>query len=241
VITTDRTFNNPLSETAVNESLAMLELDASSVVVDIGCGRGEMLARCVERFGCRAVAADPREHEIERARERTASFADRVELHAGPIQDLTFAEPVDAAMCVGASHAYAMGADAFPATLAAFKRMVKHDGVMLLGEGYWRVPPDPEYLQRAGIDGAINRSWDITIAEIEQAGFVILKHWVSSKDDWDRFEGAFWSASQAHVAANPDDAEVQAQAAHWRNWRECYLKWGRDTMGFALFVLKRSP
>lgn len=240
MIFTSRLFNNPLSEASVDEALGMLALGEESVVVDIGCGRGEMLARCVERFGCRAIGADTRPHEIERARERTAGFAARVELFDGPIQDVVFSEPVDAAICVGASHAFAEGAAALPATLQAFKRMVKHDGVMLLGEGYWRQPPDPEYLEKAGISEDIDREFDDTILVIEQAGFSVLKQWISSKDDWDAFEGAFWKAAEDQLAARPDDTDAREAAHHWRNWRACYEKWGRDTMGFALFVLKRA-
>ena len=33
-----------------------------------------------------------------------------------------------------------------------------------------------------------------------------------------------------------DDPTAIADASHWRAWRNAYLSWGRDTLGFGLYL-----
>ena len=46
-------WNSPTSEASMAQHLEVLDLQASSTALDIGCGCGEFSIRLVERFGVR--------------------------------------------------------------------------------------------------------------------------------------------------------------------------------------------
>jgi hypothetical protein len=38
--------------------------------------------------------------------------------------------------------------------------------------------------------------------------------------------------------ANPDDPALAARLMRGHQWREAYLRWGRSTMGFGLYLFR---
>ena len=62
---------------------------------------------------------------------------------------------------------------------------------------------------------------------------------VSNGDDFDRYEALQWRATEAWVRANPDDPDRNTVLERNRQARDAYLRWGRDTLGWALYLFKR--
>ncbi|MCB9897598.1 MAG: class I SAM-dependent methyltransferase [Planctomycetes bacterium] len=238
-----RTLNDPLDEHVLERLLGLVEADAQGCVLDVGCGRGAMLERILARLPCRAIGVDPRDDELRRARERLLRFGTRVTLHAARWDELAprpAAGSLDAAVCVGASHAFADGRDALPAACAALGALLRPGGLLLLGEGFWRRTPDPEYLAATGMHADELRAHAENVAVGEAAGLVPLAAVTSSEQAFDLFESAFWTEAETALARAPDDPAARARAEHVRRWRDAYLRWGRVTMGFALYVF-RAP
>jgi SAM-dependent methyltransferase len=66
----DHDYCNPLSAAKIEKMLDLLTLDASSRVLDLGCGRAELALRIIERFGSTVVAIDHSSYMLDAARER---------------------------------------------------------------------------------------------------------------------------------------------------------------------------
>ena len=56
---------------------------------------------------------------------------------------------------------------------------------------------------------------------------------------WDHFEDTLQANHERYAAAHPEDDALQARVASKRQWLEAQRKWGRDTMGFALYLFRR--
>jgi hypothetical protein len=40
--------------------------------------------------------------------------------------------------------------------------------------------------------------------------------------------------------AHPDDPDRDAMLKRIRNWRDAYLRWGRSTLGFGLYLFQKA-
>ena len=107
-----------------------------------------------------------------------------------------------------------------------------------MGEGYWRKDPDREYLEAAGLVRQELQSHGENIALGEELGLELIDASESSSREWDHFEGLFWAAAEIALERLPGDPKVVERADHWRRWKAAYLKWGRDTMGFGLYLFE---
>lgn len=221
------TFNSPLSAARVDALIEVLALPADALALDVGCGAGEMLARVVERWGAHGVGVDSHAGYIEAARARAPKIDWREEaVHAATVPDAA----LDLVICVGATHAFEMGAGATAAALVQCYRWLKPGGLLVLGDGLWTAIPDPAYLEFLGETPGVYRDHAGNVALGVEHGYVPLHAVVSTLAEWDAFE---WGHIRRGEAAG---AERRAQV---RRWRDAYLKWGRGVMGFGVYLLRK--
>ncbi len=221
------------------ECLGLLDLQPGARVLDVGCGKAEMLIRLIERFSVRGVGIDPNEEFLREARTRLAERAPTSDLtlYASLAADVPLADNAfDAGLCIGSTHAFG----GYAATLQALGRVVRSGGQILIGEGYWRREPDPGYL--AALDTTRDEFTDHAgnVAAGVAAGLIPLYSCVSSEDDWDHYEGLYCRAVERFVAAHPDDVDADAMRTRIRWWRDVYQRWGRDTLGFGLYLFMKA-
>jgi hypothetical protein len=62
---------------------------------------------------------------------------------------------------------------------------------------------------------------------------------VSSGDEWDLYETLQWRAAARFAAENPDDADLPEVLTRVEKSRHEYLRWGRETLGWALYLFAR--
>ncbi|HYF64786.1 MAG TPA: class I SAM-dependent methyltransferase [Herpetosiphonaceae bacterium] len=232
----DHRFANPLGEAKVDHMLSLLDLEAGAPVLDVGCGNAELLIRLIKRFDAIGVGVDPNGAMLDRARERAAALviSGRLVLHERTIDGFVPEQPLAAALCVGSTHAYG----GYEETLAALARIVRPGGLIMVGEGYWKREPDPAYLELLGAAPDELTSHAANVGRARALGLMPLYSAVSSDDDWDHYEGLYSRAMQRYAAAHPDDPDSPEFAAHSSRWYDGYLRWGRDTLGFGLYLFQ---
>jgi len=235
----DHLYLNPFGAEKMEQVIGVLGLAPPARVFEAGCGKGELLVRLVERYRCSAVGLDVNPVFLEAAREKARGRVPGADLEFLQCEARTFtAEPesFDLAIVVGASHAYGD----YAGTLAALEALVPVGGRVLLGEGYWKRPPAAEYLQVLGASEGELASREGTVARAVAMGFVPLYSTVSSDEEWDAYEGLYHRTVLDYVAAHPEDPDAEAMGERIRSWREAYLKWGRETLGFSLDLFEKA-
>src|SRR4051794_29495276 len=231
----DRPFHNPLDPARIDEAIDRLELGPSHRVLDAGCGPGELLVRIAERTGAGGLGIDRSPHAIREARRRAAARAPdaRLEFRAGDAGQAegTFA----AACCLGSSHALGGLAPAVERLAAS----VAPSGAVLLGDGFWQRPPDPAFLEALGATEDELPDYEGLL----QAGAVrgLQPVWVatSTQLDWEDYEWTLIANGDAYVRAHPGADEIRGWIDRARE--RLLAPGGRDTIGFALIVLRRDP
>jgi precorrin-6B methylase 2 len=226
----DHELQNPTSPEKIRLLGESLRLSPASEVLDVAAGRCGPATILAREFGCRITAIERAPEFVAAARERvaTAGLAHRIEIVE---QDAAQADlgrgRYDVAMCLGASFVW----DGLAGTLAALAQAARDGGAVVVGEPYWRRWPLPE-----GIDHQGYVTLGETVRRFEAADLAPEGLIASSEDDWDRYETLHWRALEEWLETNRDDPDGPRIRELHERYRDEYLSWGRDLLGWAIFV-----
>lgn len=235
---------SPLSDASVSELLVALNCQAQDRIVDFGCGKGELLIRLLERFPAgefqgQATGVEQVKALVEAAREQAKArlHGDRWSFVHGRIEEqferaLVSEDSLDLAICMGGGSAFG----SFEACLRALKSLAKPGGLVLVDNGYWKQSPAPEYLELLGCEASIYQDHGHNRELGREQGLIPIYSRTSSQSEWDHFEGLYCQGIERYVAKAPEDPDAEAFLRRIRRWREAYFKWGRDTLGYGLYL-----
>jgi cyclopropane fatty-acyl-phospholipid synthase-like methyltransferase len=233
-------FQSPLDENRVQALVERLPLAPGDRVVDLGCGTAELLIRLVERHAVRAVGIDLSPYFLAEGRAQAArripdghlelreEDAARADLERG-----AFA----LAVCVGAGAIFGDTGE----TLRALAALVPRGGLVLLGEGYWRRAPSPAYLAALGAEPDELTSLQGTAAAGVAQGLELVELLESTEADWERYERRWAENGRRWATDHPDHPDREELLAWIENGRRRFERLGgRETLGFALFLLRKG-
>ncbi|HEX9795104.1 MAG TPA: methyltransferase domain-containing protein [Planctomycetota bacterium] len=231
-------FWNPLQETVLDEWVEALELGPDPRVLDVGCGRGELLLRVLARWGGGGVGvdADAAALELARAAAPARGLAARVRWRAEAFSlESLGAGDFDLALCVGSTHA----CGDLRAALLALSACVRPGGLLLVADGCWRQEPAPEYLAflgcEAGAFGTHAANRDLALL----CDLDVLASHQTPVEAFRRYEDAYAANLRAWLHAHPHDPEAAAFAARMDRWSAAVARWGLETLGFGMYLLRR--
>ena len=235
----DHLICNPTSLERLDSLIDLLRLPADSRVLDIACGRGVFICRVLARYDATGVGIDLTPPFIAQARDqvRAAGLDEALELIE--VDGAAYeGEPhsFDAVFCLGASWIW----QGHAGTLSALAGWTKPGGLVLVGEPFWLQEPPPEYLEAAEVqrDDFATHAGNVEIGV--NLGLTPLYATAGDVDDWDRYEGLQWQAAERWAADHPDDADRETVTERQHRARDAYLRWGRDTLGWGLYLF-RAP
>ncbi len=226
---------NPLSADTMDRAVEALALPPGSRVLDLGCGKAELLARIVERYGARGVGVERSPYLLAAARERVAAVsAGTAEIVEGDARTYTAAEPFDLVLCVGPGWEHA----GFAALLDDLEPHVAPGGLLLVADGYWRTEPSAEYLTLLGARRDEMTTHDLNTMAGVDLGMQPLWSGSAGQQDWDRYEFGYFATVDRWAAAHADDPDREAFVEEARRIRDRYLRGGRDCLGFGIYLFR---
>jgi len=81
-------YNNPINTSCIDNLLDELWLNEDSLVLDVGCGNGELIKKVLDKFNCQAVVIEIDELEMAKAKENLDSYLDQVTFHTAAFKDV---------------------------------------------------------------------------------------------------------------------------------------------------------
>jgi SAM-dependent methyltransferase len=206
-------------------------------VLDLACGKGELLCRWAEWFGAGGIGVDLSPVFLAAAVARAAELgvADRVTFLQGDAGTYE-AEPgaFDIAACIGATWI----GGGLPGTIELLRPAIPPRGLILVGEPYWIDPPPDEALEGYGFAPDDYVSLEGTLDRVESAGLELVEMVLADGDSWDRYEAAKWRTIADWLDANPADPDHDAMRELLEHDRRAYLRWGRRYLGWGVFVTR---
>jgi len=236
-------FCSPLDWPVLAELIGRAGLQPGNCVLDVGCGKAELLLRLIRSSGVSGVGVDTNAVFLEEGRRQARSLgvelgegAGRLRLLQQSAADFQAAPHSFAlACCVGAAHALGDPGKAI-ASLAAWTRPGGH---VLLGEAFWQREPAADYLAVVGAARSDHGTHAELLALGAAQGLRLIAAQVSRQAAWDRYEQMYAAGVEDYVARQPEDPDGAAMRERIRTWRAAYLHNGRGTFGFGLCLWRR--
>src|SRR2546426_1046183 len=140
------TVMNPVNENSLEHLYDLLELKRGARVIDIGCGKGEMLIRLAEKYHVEGVRVDKSPYCIREAAKSKRKRVPRADLKFlemdGAQYDTGNGGSSDLAMCIGATWIYG----GFKEKIKGPAGEKKNAGVLFVGGAFFgrkTPPPNP--------------------------------------------------------------------------------------------------
>jgi len=228
---------NPMSTAKLDELVGLLRLNPGSAVLDIACGKGELLTRLAERYKISGIGVDISPYCVTDAEQRLRERVPGAQIQILNMDGADYSpdQLFDLAMCIGASWVY----KGHRGTLSALTTMTKPDAPILVGEPFWLKDPDDAYLVAENLTRDMFGTHYENVLVGEDEGLLPLYTMVSNQDDWDRYETLQWYAAEKYARDNPDDPDVSEILTRVARGRTNYLHWGRDTLGWAMYLFRK--
>lgn len=230
---------NPVDDHGLGELFRLLHLSHGAQVTDIGCGKGEMLIRLAEEYKINGVGVDLSPYSIRDAKKRKSKRVPRANLRFLQMNGADYkhenAEAEDLTMCIGASWIYG----GYINILKTLSRMTKPFGHIMVGEHFWRKTPPKTYLKLEQLSQKSFNTHQDNVSIGGRIGLAPIYALVSSEADWDKYEGLHWFAAREYAISHPQDPDLSDLLARDSRNRESYLRYGRDALGWAIYLFEK--
>jgi SAM-dependent methyltransferase len=231
---------NPLTDPQVDRIGELAGLAPGTRLLDLCCGKGEMLCRWAKRHGVRGTGVDLSRVFLGAARARAAELGVGSQVEFVEHDAATYraeARAFDVVACSGATwigHGLA-------GTLDILRPALRPGGLALVGEVFWNEPPTDEAVRRvAGGDAGLFATLPGTLDRIEGAGWDLDEVVFSDAEGWERYEAPKWAALRQWLEAHPDDPDAAALRAWRASLRRDYFEVGRRFLGWGVFFLRQA-
>jgi SAM-dependent methyltransferase len=229
----------PIYGVNVNRLLRRADRQPTARILDLGCGEAAWAMQALAHYpDGHADGVDISAHALERAAEAAneRGLADRLTLHERDARTYVPDGHYDLVLCVGSTHAFG----GLSETLELGGRHVIADGILLVGEGFWQVPPTPGAL--AALDVKPEDFTDLAglVAAAEQAGWTPIYAHVSDAAEWDNYEWSWIGSLTEWALDNPGHPDAPDAHTLAREHRDQWLSGYRNVLGFATLVLRRA-
>jgi SAM-dependent methyltransferase len=229
----------PIFGVSVNRLLRRADRRPAARILDLGCGEAAWAMQALAHSpDGHADGVDVSRYALERAAEAAAArgLADRLTLYERDARWYMPAGDYDLVLCVGSTHVFG----GFAGTLRQAGRHVNDDGILLIGEGFWQVPPTSQAL--AALDAAPGDFTDLAglVDAAEQAGWTPVYAHISDTAEWDNYEWSWIGSLTEWALENPGHPDASGALALARRHRDEWLLGYRNVLGFATLVLRRT-
>jgi SAM-dependent methyltransferase len=230
----DHRILNPFTDAKLMLLGEVARIGAGTRILDLACGKGEMLCRWAERFGSTGHGVDLSEVFLAAARERARELDVAVTFEHGDAGRYR-AEPgsYDVVACLGATWI----GGGLAGTIELMRPALAPGGLLLVGEPYWiEEPPEAAY-EALGCAPDDFVSLPGTLDRFEAAGMELVEMVMADPDDWDRYIASQWWTIREWLKRNPDHADAGAMREFARTARRSHVAYNRRYLGWGVFVL----
>ncbi len=230
---------NPFTHEKLATLGRAIALRPGTSILDLCCGKGEMLATWSRDHGITGTGVDISTVSLAVARERVVEYdvADRLTFVHADASTYVSEQPVDVAACIGATWI----GNGVTGTVALLERSLRPGGLLLIGEPYWRAEPESQQAVEASHASSVEEFATLPglVELFAELGYDLVEMVLADEDSWDRYRAAQWLNLRTWLDANPDDELASELRAELDRAPLEYVRFGRRLLGWGVFALKK--
>ena len=239
-------FNCPHTEELANEVIGLMELNSHSRVLDLGCGKAELLTRIVEKYECTGTGVDTNPNILSISREPTQGVMKLLEKDMAQFIEENDSE-FEAILCIGSIREGEQ--DVTIKKLSTFLAKSSEEGgslspqhstsYLLLGELVWVRPPTTAFLEHLGIKESDYCTRERLCEICLESGLEVV---FSTSQSLETYELSIldnietWAASPGN-ATDPDYDVIVGKS---RDWHKFSKEHAWNTWEFATILVRRG-
>lgn len=231
---------DPLTDAQLQLLGQVCRVGAGTRVLDLACGKGELLCRWAQQFGSGGVGVDLSEVFLAAARVRATELgvAALVDFEVGDAGAYR-AEPAafDVASCLGATWI----GGGVTGTIGLLRPTLRTGGLILIGEPYWVEPPPDEAYAALGVAPGDVETLPGLLDAFTDAGTELVEMVLADGASWDRYVAAQWWTLREWLDSHAGDPRSAQVRDFLDSSRRSYLTCQRRYLGWGVFVLRPGP
>lgn len=218
---------NPFTDEKLMTLGAVCRLRPGQRLLDLACGKGELLSRWAQHFGTRGLGIDLSEVFLAAARARAAELG-VTDLVTFELNDAGTAKleagAFDLVSCIGASWI----GGGLQGTVELMRPAVRAGGPVLIGDCYCLTEPPPAAYRALRI--RVNECTSLlgTYERLFASGVELVEMVLADRDSWDRYVAAQWWTLGEWLRTNPNSPDAPGLQASLESSRRSYLEYGRQ-------------
>lgn len=230
-------FNCPHTEDLANEIIVLMELNNQSHVLDLGCGKAELLNRIVETYDCTGRGIDTNPNILSLSREPTRGVVTLVE------KDMTkFIEDnndvFDAILCIGSIREGQQEATISKISSFLYRDVLApKNSYLLIGELVWVTSPSECFLDHLQMKESDYCTLDRLITICQANGLEVV---FSTSQSLEAYESRILDniESWACHPGNTADPDYDIIVDRSREWHKFSKEQAWNTWEFATLLVK---
>jgi SAM-dependent methyltransferase len=231
-------IQNPITQDQLLQLGEMCHANRSTRLLDLACGKGELLCQWALHYGVVGVGVDISKTFIAAARHRGFDLAvwDKVSWVEGDAADYPAQHhQFNTVSCLGATW---IGGGLLGTI--QLMRVALHDdgGTLMIGEPYWNeLPPDEAY---AALDIKADTfdTLEGTKVRFQTAGVELVDMLLAAHEEWDTYMEKQYKTVAQWLDKHPHDPDHAALSAWIERSRTTYEQYGRPYLGWGVFILR---
>jgi hypothetical protein len=232
-------IHNPVDSHKLAQLGEALRLTPGQTMLDLASGSGEMLCTWARDHGIGGTGVDISTDFTARAKARAAELgvADRCEFVHGDAAGHVASEPVDIAACIGATWIGSGTAG----TVALLEQSLKPNGLMLIGECYWRQDPPDDATVKGCYAESRDSFFDLPglFGHFDALGYDVVEMVLADQDSWDRYAAPHWLNVRLWLDENPGHELEDEMRRKLHVERNNHVRYQRDYLGWGIFALMK--
>jgi SAM-dependent methyltransferase len=228
---------NPFTDEKLMLLGALCRLSTGQRLLDLACGKGELLCRWSQEYGIHGHGVDISHVFLAAAHARAEELgvSNRVTFQHGDAGKVPLeTNAYDVVSCIGATWI----GGGLAGTLELMRPALRTNGLLLVGEPFWLSEPPAEAYEALSIKRDEFTSLLGTQERLEASGLELVEMVLADQDSWDRYVAAQWWNVTEWLSAHPEHTLFEEMRQFRDRSRRSYLGFGRQYLGWGVFVCR---